>query len=304
MESDNDAQLKSALESAAADPGLRDGLSLSAGCTGDSYWRSVRIFESGVAIWGGERQFELTEPAITGLLQKLLAAEFPFLPDRYGGVPEPDRMQSESARTVVCSLSLSLGGLQKEVVQINRGEQSESFARLVNGFLDSCEEPAVSGVGAESLEEGLEMIASGSLDPVIFELQYQQMAEGAATDETRTEFIFTLQELTVVTRLRDPVDGYSDPIELELPESEVSELAWVLSEKAPTRLPKNLWAPGYTDLSMRVLNHEVSLVARPYRGVDPETHGELQEDFDATVELLGSLHERVLQEGSRLIPEP
>jgi hypothetical protein len=53
-----------------------------------------------------------------------------------------------------------------------------------------------------------------------------------------------------------------------------------------------------------VLNHEFSLVARPYRGVDQETYGELQQTFDATIELLESLHERVLAEGAQTPTEP
>jgi hypothetical protein len=262
----------------------------------------VRVFESGVAIWGGERQFLLQDSEITDLLQQLVTADFSSLPDRYGGTAEPDRMQAKSALSVECSLSVSLDGVEKEVIQVNRGEQSESFARLVNGLLDSCEESASEGVGAESLEEGLEMIASGALDPVTFELHFQVMADGTAPGESVTEFVLGVEGQRATVRLRDPVDGYSEPSQLELTGNELSELAWKLAGAAPSRFLKSLWAPSYTDLSVRVLNHKMSLVARPYSGVDEETHGELQQDFDATIELLDALRERVLNEGASAVP--
>ena len=298
MDSETQDRFRAVLEGAAVDPGQRTGLQLNAGCRKGSGYRSMRVFGSQVAIWGGERQFLLTEPQVSDLLQQLVDADFSSLPDQYGGTPEPDRMQTNNARTVVCSLSVSLAGLEKEVLQINRGEQSESFAELVNSLLDICEVPAARGIGAESLEEGLEMVASAELDPVTFDLHYQRLAEEAAVGEAVEEFILRVEGRTATTRLRDPVEGYSEPRQLELADGEVSELAWKLAEYDPSRFPKNLWAPSYGDLSIRVLNRKRSLVARPYGGVDKETHGEIQQDFDATVELLDALHERVLLEGS------
>lgn len=304
VDSESSARFRSALLDAAADAGSRTGLELSAGCQRNSNWRSVRIFSSGVAIWGGERQFQLTEVEISDLLQQLVSADFPALPDQYGGSPEPDRMQAKNARTVVCNLRVGFAGVEKEVLQINRGEQSETFARLVNGLLDSCEEPAAAGVGAEDLAQGLEMVASGELDPATFELHFQVMAEGAAPEESVDEFILGVEGLMATVRLRDPVDGYSEPSQLELTGEELSELAWKLADNAPSRFPQNLSAPSYSDLSIRVLKRKMSLVARPYRGIDPKTHGELQQDFDATVELLDALHERVLNEGAISVPKP
>jgi hypothetical protein len=205
-------------------------------------------------------------------------------------------MQANSARSVVCSLSVAVAGAEKAVIQINRGEQSESFARLVNELLNSCEELVAEGIGAESLVEGLDKVASGELDPAVFELHFQRLSEGATSDEA--EFILGIKDSTAATRLRDPSGSYSEPSRLELRPAEISELAWQLADNNPSRFPQNIWAPSYRELRIRVLNRELSLVARPYKGVDQETHGELQQDFDATIELLVSLHERVLEEGS------
>jgi hypothetical protein len=118
------------------------------------------------------------------------------------------------------------------------------------------------------------------------------------------ELILGIKGTTAATRLRDPAGGYSEPSQLELTAADVSELAWQLADNNPSRFPKNIWAPSYRELSIRVLNHEFSLVARPYRGVDQETYGELQQTFDATIELLESLHERVLAEGAQTPTEP
>ena len=283
---------------------MRAGLHLVAGCTRDSVWRSMEVFEHGVAIWGGERQFRLTATQIEGLLQQLLAADFASLPNRYGGSPEPDRMQADSARSVVCSLSVAVAGAEKEVFQINRGEQSESFARLVNGLLDSCEEAAADGTAAESLEDGLEKVATGQLDPVTLGLHFQQLNEAAGPGEASAGFVLALRGLAVETRVRQLDEGYSDPTHLELIDDEVRRFAWQLAEREPTRFPKNLWAPDYRDLTIRVLNQKVSLVARPYLGVGPETHGELQQDFDATIGILESLRKRVLEEGTQTPVKP
>lgn len=304
VSSENNARFRAALETAAVDPGQRTGLHLNAGCRNGPDFRAMRIFGNGVAIWGGERQFRLTEAEISDLLHQLVEVDFSSLPDQYGGTLEPDRMQANNARMVVCSLSVSLAGLEKEVLQINRGEQSESFAQLVNSLLDTCEAPAATGIGAEDLEKGLEMVASGELDPMTFELHYQRLSDGAETGEAVEEFILRVEGRTATTRLRDPVDGYSEPRQLELTAKEGSELVWQLAEYDPSRFPKNLWAPSYSDLSLRVLNRKMSLVARPYSGVDQKTHGEIQQSFDATIELLKALHERVLEEGSPTPTDP
>ena len=297
MSSDAPREIRTALELAAADPEGRSGFYLDAGCLRGSTWRSMRIFESGVAIWGDSRQFRLTEHDIIGLLQQLLEADIASLPDRFGGSRDPDRMQTNSARTVVCSLRVATAEVSKEVIQINRGEQSESFARLVNGLLDSVEEQAAGGAEAESLEDGLEKIGADELDPVTLEIHYQELSEAAGPGETGVGIILRLEGLKAEARVRDSEDGYSEASRLELSEGEVSQLAWRLAERDPTRFPRNLWAPGYRDLTIRVLNQKTSLVARPYGGVGPETHGTLQDDFDAVVELLESLHRRVLDAG-------
>jgi len=257
----------------------------------------MQVFEHGVAIWGGERQFGVTEPEIARLLQQLVAADLASLPDRYGGSPEPDRMQSDSARTVVCSLRVAVAGADKEVLQIDRGEQSELFAALVNGLLDAFEERAADGAAAKSLEDGLEKVAAGELDPVTLEVHFQTLNEAAGAVDASHGFLLGLQGLKVETRVRRAEDGYSDPSHLVLTDAEVRRFAWQLAAWAPTRFPRNLWAPDYRELTIRVLNRKVSLVARPYLGVGPETHGELQQDFDATIDLLESLHDRVQEEG-------
>ena len=294
---DIESRFGSALERAAADPSERTGLYLNAGCRSGSAYRSMEIFEHGVAIWGGERQLGLTESEITGLLLQIVAAEFASLPERYGGSPEQDRMQADSARTVVCALSVAVGGTEKEVLQIDRGEQSESFAVLVNGLLDAVEERVAEGTTAKSLEDGLEKVAAGELDPVTLEIHFQLLNGAADAVGTSNGYLLGLQGLKVETRVREAEEGYSDPSHIMLTDAEVRRFAWQLAEWAPTRFPKNSWAPDYRELTIRVLNRKVSLVARPYLGVGPETHGELQQDFDATIDILETLHSRVLEEG-------
>ncbi|HEX9945741.1 MAG TPA: hypothetical protein VGG03_27350, partial [Thermoanaerobaculia bacterium] len=96
-----------------------------------------------------------------------------------------------------------------------------------------------------------------------------------------------------VTLERDPVPEGEGPRTFRLQSAEVAELAGQLAAARLEELPVNLWAPEYTDLEIRVLNHRRSLQARQFAGMTPATHGESQQRFDRLWETVDALHRRL-----------
>jgi hypothetical protein len=92
--------------------------------------------------------------------------------------------------------------------------------------------------------------------------------------------------------------GYGAPLRLILSDADFAQLASMLREIDLATLPENLYASMYTDLRVDILGRSRDLQARPYAAVSPSTHGKRQVAFDALIERLRMLAERVIAEGS------
>ena len=82
--------------------------------------------------------------------------------------------------------------------------------------------------------------------------------------------------------------GYGPPRERRLAVAELRALAGRMARLAPGRLPVNLWAPAYVDLTLAVLDHRVAVQARRFAGMTAAGQGAAQRDFDR---LLAGLRE-------------
>jgi hypothetical protein len=295
------AAVRVALAGAISEQERRAHLRLAVECSRDGSLPSVEAFGNGVGIWDGRRQFELSPAEIASLLVALETADFAAMKPSYGeteehGEPEPERPRSGPALRVTCRVRLALDGLTKEVVQFDEGEQSAALQGLAESLFRICEAPARTGVEAESLTDGLEKISRGELAPETLTVMLHRKPELAAPRKDSGGFLLRVSGRTVRTQLYSRASGYAAPTALELAESEVEALAGQLAARHPERLPENLYAPDYTDLSIEVLNRKVSVQARQFTGMTAATHGERQTDFDAIFATLSHLEERVARE--------
>lgn len=260
--------------------------------------RSLQVFGNGPAIWNNRRQFTLTPDQIASLLATLRDADFAGLKEIYGGKRDLPRPAHKAlAIRVTCRLRLALDGLTKRSVQRVKGEQSALLRKLADDLFRICEIASQSGVEATDIRDGLQKLSSGELAAETFQVMLHRKPDQASALEGNQGFLLRINGNRVTSRSYDPVGGYLDPLNLSLGRSDLDGLARKLAELDPGKLPANLYALDYTDLSIPVLNHRKSIQARQFAGMTPATHGERQKECDALFAVLAQLHVRVINEG-------
>jgi hypothetical protein len=299
-----DVALREAIDEAVAKPDEIEDLWIFAECRRDAGMESLEIFGNGVGIWNNRRQFEITRDQVSQLLAAFQQFGFAALPTIIGG-PEDPREQSVAegepeglgAIQIICRVAIELEGQSKQVAQRKKGEQSAELKSLAEELFFICEEPARSGVAAESLRDGLEKISSGALVPETFRLTLNRKPELQDMTEDSSGFLLRLDGLTAMASTFSPGEGYVDPRVLELSAEDLRELTGTLAALDPAGLPINLYAPEYTDLTIEVLRFRKNVQARQFAGITPTTHGESQKVFDQLFQTLEALYQRVIDRG-------
>jgi hypothetical protein len=141
----------------------RPAFHLAIDCTDADGSRALELFESGVGVWGGERQFEAPPETRRKLLTTLADADFPGFAPLYG-----ERTKSEKAKgplRISCRVALRLNDATKSVAQVADGEPFEPFMTLAGALLDQLEPLGRAGRTAASLSDGLDGLAEGRFAP-------------------------------------------------------------------------------------------------------------------------------------------
>jgi hypothetical protein len=289
------AGLRRALARAITDRAGGDALDLLVECRTDDRLTSARVFGSGIGVWDDERQFRLDPDQVGSLLRALQSADFPGMEDTYGGAPRPGRPPGGAMVTIaICRIELSLGHYEKRVVQLAQGERSPALKELADDLLEICQAPARLGLTAASLRDGLEKVSRGELAPETLRIVVHRKP-GKKDDPPG--FLLRVAGNRATTRAYEPARGYRDPIVRPMHAPELRALARELAARDPAAWPSNLYAVDYTDLSIRVLNHEKAIQARQFAGLAPFAHGRQQRAFEEVFEILQGLHRKTLDEG-------
>ena len=284
----------------------------------ETQWRrktgmiATRIYGDGVGIWRDTTQFQLSREQILDLLRAFEQARFGAMPKQYGSDEEgedededkdKDRDKEKSKTNektyFQAIVGLRLGTQQKRVAQSMTGEQSKVFLKLAQRIIAVSEKAAKTGISAASLGDGLAKVAAGKLAPEALQLLARRRADRpgpGAEDGTWTlrldgrsaEDASTADDKSVAKRL------------LVLSADDFRKLAAVLAENDPSGMPRNLYAPQYLTLDVRVLKDSRDISARRYAGTTAETHGAKQAAFDRIYAALLALHARVAKEGTVL----
>lgn len=279
----------------AADPfaralarGTWEYLRIDAECQDEAgYLRSVTLFGTGVGVWNGERQFEVSRERLLGALEAMRRAGFASMRESHGGRDDPGEMGLE----LICRVRAALDGAEKQSYQLSKGRQSAELRQLAVELLAVGEELGPAGVAAGTLEDGLDKLARGELAPEVLTLQLQRQAEDPRSSEGG--WILRVEGGRGQLSRHSPETGWSEPRRVPLSPDEVAGLARALLEARPDDLPVNLYSSWYQDLEIRVLNRKRSLQARRFANLTPETHGEKQERFDRLVAALEELEKRL-----------
>jgi hypothetical protein len=262
----------------------------------------VEVFETGVGIWNRAAQFRLTKAQIDEHLEAFRESGFAEWPSTYGGKTPPPIQQEQPPR-VVCRVVLELDGVTKQVAQFQRGEQSNELKQLARGILDASRERGKSGVRAESLNDGLQKVATGVLAPETFRVTVNRKPRRGVPASEAESWLLKIDRGEVTTLPRTEGKGLGESLRLEFGAEDFAKLAGQLEKADLAGLPGNLYADRYTTVLVRVLDHRVQIQARPFAGMTPETHGDAQERFDQALDVLEGLHQRALAGRQPTSPE-
>ncbi len=275
---------------AALDAALAKGwsnLHLLVECQGSDSMESVEVFSSGVATWGGNRQFELSQEALLGILDRIRESGFADLEEFYGG-PNPVRVKQQGVR-IPCRVLLEIDGAVKQVAQRLEGEQSEVLKRIALEILDLCRQPGLAGVGIASLSAGLDRLARGELRPEALHLLVHRKPEPRSADEDAAGWLLKIAGRWATIQTFTPGTGYGPPVRRQLGEEELAAVLRRLFEEDFESLPSNLFGEHYTDVAVEILGRDKRVQARRFAGMTRKTHGRQQERFDRILAKLGEL---------------
>ena len=292
LETAESHRLRRALETALVDPAGRAGLRLFAESFEDDR-RSVEIFGRGVGIWNGERQFDAAPREVEAAVRAALAAGFPEMAATYGSGSAGQRHEEEASGgpvRLLCAVEIEAGGVARRVEQVAGGERHAPLLELAAGLLARWRGAGEAGVGTAGLDEGLAAIAAGTLAPETLRLTLHEKPElGTAGRGVLLE----LRGRELRGRTFSSATGYGAPRAAKLSREELRALARRLAELAPGRLPVNLFAATYLDLTLEVLDRRVAVQARRFAGMTATSHGDVQRDFDRLIEQLRALAARL-----------
>ena len=271
--------------------------------TDDRQRHHVVIYGNGVAVWNDRLQFRVDADTIRQILAFYDAAAFETIPP---ASPKGKFLRRRAA--------IRAGAYQREAwesweYELTRRDERETIKRsnerkgIVDKELDK--EPALTtlvdsiittvspivekgGTTAESLADGLQKIASGQLAPETLSVMMLVKPEPGSGEDSGG-FVFSVDEGTASwSDFQGEQRGFAVPRKMKLPPSQLRDLASRLAAFDPASLPVNLYSPKYEEVTVSVMNHRNSVVARPFAGLTPAKHGEAQTRFDEMMSWLSS----------------
>jgi hypothetical protein len=248
---------------------------------------TAEVYGNGAGIYDDRIALRLSSSDLSAVVRALVQSRLAAMPSRFGEA-DSDFMKMQGRVTV------DVDRIGKSVIQIDQGPQSEPLAILAAEIITVAERASRGGVTVDDLSDALAKLAAGSIPPETIRLTVQRRDDRPSP--TERGWLLRLRGREAVAR--SFTNGYGPPRRLVLTDAEFAQLAVVLRETNPSTLPENLYAPMYTDFRIDILGRSRDLQARTYSGVSPTTHGARQAAFDALIERLHALAERVIREGT------
>lgn len=284
-------QLARALDAALARKSW-DDLRLDSECRDDEgFFRSTKLFGSGVGIWNHERQISVPRERLLGLLEAVRRSGFSSMPESFGGGEESE---ASWKLQMICRVRVTLDGVEQQTFQLSEGSQSAELKQLAEQILAVGAKLGPSGLAAGSLEDGLWKIYRGELAPEALTLQLLRQSEDPNVSEG--SFILRIEDGVAQVSLPSPETAWTPPRRVRLSREEAATLAGQLAAAQPDGLPVNLYSTWYQDLEIRVLNQKKTLQARRFANLTPETHGANQKRFEDLILAIEALQQKVVVE--------
>jgi hypothetical protein len=243
----------------------------------------ARAYGNGVVIWDDMRQATVAREQVILLLKMFDREGFAAMPASFGGNED---LGARMAPKMTCRVRFSAGGAAKDVIQLEKGEQSAALARLAHAIVDAARAATRGVEPIASLQDGLARIAAGELAVETMRITLR-VGTGTRGRETNSRgWVFRI----------DGRDAEIDPdgeqkTTWQLDEASIRNAARALADGSFPSFPMNLAAAEYVDLTVTVLEHEHSVQARQFAqrtAPDPA----IQERFERAVATLRALARR------------
>ncbi len=296
------------LERAVASPGEWSTVRIEAdGRLADGV-RKLTVYGRGIGIWNGERQFELGTTRTGAVLRLLVERKFADLPELLGGEeeeardeagirerpldpPPPGGKKAEAPRYLLRTLSVTVGDVTRTVIQEAQVPEAAPFEKLLADLVELCRKPAADGVGAPDLASGLRMVAEGKLAPETLAILVNAPQLRSLPSQEGQGWILDLRHGELSDATQTLGRGVVHRTHRRMSPEEIRELARKLLDAGAPSLPARIHTSGYTHLTIQVLNHKVSVMARTYAGTPDAAAKKAAARFARVRAILHSLHE-------------
>lgn len=284
------SRMRAALDKAIADPTARRDLRIQTECHRDGRSETVRVYGTGVGIWGERTQFSVDNSQLTALLRAFARHNFLSLAESYGGRQRSPQHEFTQLLRVTCTVTLALPAGEWSVAQFEGGQQSAALKTLVSEIIERSEEPSRRGVTVSTVAEGLASVADGGLAPeALSVVAHFKPRKG-------TGWLLEIRDGQVTAQQFEERTGYQPRKRLGPARDLVRALAGAFEKANITGLPSRLAQEDYLELRLQVLDKHVELLARPLAGQQPPTASQQTILLQLRQELDG-VHRLVVRQG-------
>jgi hypothetical protein len=259
-------------------------------------FKTLTIYGRGLGIWESSKQFELKEKKVRQALKLFKTHDFFSLPERaIGPAPTPASSgpASNARLMLVRSVTLTIGSISKTTYQDNKTFESPQLRDLVHELGEIGRKSARKGTGCSSLDSGLKMIADGTLAPETLSLTASAPEMRNLPSQDGQGWMLKISHARVEANSHDLSDGWAKPLERPLDPTEAEKLVTVIAKSGFPEMPINLKAPGYTDVTITVLNHHHQIQAREFAREMADGEETFVKDFLKIRGVLHSLWEKL-----------
>jgi len=235
-----------------------DDVKMETQCVEQERFRQAAVHGNGVAIWDGEKQGTLTRDQVLALVKTFAREGFPNMPASFG---EEEEGAARMSIKMTCRVRFAADGVVKDVIQLEKGDQSAALKRVAKALLDSARGATRSAPAIESLGEGLAAIGAGTLAVETLRVTMRSGAGRGARDADDNGWVLRLEGRDV--EIETDAGARSTR---RLPEPAVRDLARAMADSGFARLPANVRGTGYVDVIVSVLRHERNVQARQFSG--------------------------------------
>jgi hypothetical protein len=252
------AHLDRVLRELAEGSGPLDGVRLETECLDEGRFVKGAAYGTRVAIWNDARQGMLTQQALLSLLEAFSREKFARMPIAFG---EEEGDLSRMAIKMTCRVRFTGGGATKEVIQLDKGEQSAGLKRLARAIITATRTATHDAVPIDTLDRGLAAVADARLAVETLRITMRSGPGRGLQQADAGGWVLRLdgRDLEI-----EPDAGARTNRRLDA--AAVREVARALRESGFTTLPSNVRAPEYVELTVSVLGKEHAVQARQFSG--------------------------------------